>query len=145
METVAVNGAVEVAETAGRAAESLSGVGGALTMCVIAFTVVFLVLGGLTGVIYGIKYIAQGLERKKNEPPSGGSGVQASVASTSPTPASDSRLLAVITAAVAASGISGRITGIYPNGEICLRHVRSSGWRGMALFEGIQALGRDWK
>ena len=48
METATVSAAVEAVEGAARATEGLSGVGGAFTMCVIAFSVVFLVLGGLT-------------------------------------------------------------------------------------------------
>ncbi|NCB17654.1 MAG: sodium pump decarboxylase subunit gamma, partial [Synergistales bacterium] len=38
--------------------EQIEGVGGAFTMSIIAFSVVFLVLGGLSGIIYGIKYMA---------------------------------------------------------------------------------------
>lgn len=43
----------------------LTGVGGATIMSVIAFSIVFIVLGGLTGIIYGIKYMAAAMERKK--------------------------------------------------------------------------------
>ncbi len=46
--------------------DKIQGVGGAFTLTIIAFTIVFLVLGGLTGVIYGIKYMAAGFERKQN-------------------------------------------------------------------------------
>lgn len=44
----------------------LSGVGGATIMSAIAFSIVFIVLGGLTGIIYGIKYLAAGMDRKKS-------------------------------------------------------------------------------
>ena len=47
---------------------SESGISGAFTMSIIAFTVVFLVLGGLSGIIYGIKYLAAGLANKKSPP-----------------------------------------------------------------------------
>lgn len=138
------------ASASARIAEEMSGVGGALTMSIIAFSVVFLVLGGLSGVIYAIKYMAQGLERKKNAPPAGSAprpaAVPASVAPARQSPAGgDGRLMAVLAAAVAASGIGGRIVGVERAGGSRTRPVRSVGWRSAALSEGIQALARDWK
>ena len=143
------------ASASARIAEEMSGVGGALTMSIIAFSVVFLVLGGLSGVIYAIKYIAQGLERKKNEPPAGNvaaGNAAAAAAATAPVAAApaaqtgaDGRLMAVLAAAVAASGIVGRIVGVAPAEGSRTRPARSSGWRSAALAEGIQALSRDWK
>ena len=139
------------ASASARIAEEMSGVGGALTMSIIAFSVVFLVLGGLSGVIYAIKYIAQGLERKKNEPPAGNvaAGNAAATAPAVAAPAAqtgaDGRLMAVLAAAVAASGIVGRIVGVAPAEGSRTRPARSSGWRSAALAEGIQALSRDWK
>jgi Na+-transporting methylmalonyl-CoA/oxaloacetate decarboxylase gamma subunit len=135
------------ASASARIAEEMSGVGGALTMSIIAFSVVFLVLGGLSGVIYAIKYIAQGLERKKNAPPAvsppPSSSVPEVVAASQP--ATDGRLMAVLAAAVAASGIVGRIVGVAPAEGSRTRPARSGGWRSAALAEGIQALSRDWK
>ncbi len=136
------------ASASARIAEEMSGVGGALTMSIIAFSVVFLVLGGLSGVIYAIKYIAQGLERKKNAPPAGSSPPSASsvpevVAGSQA--ATDGRLMAVLAAAVAASGIVGRVVGVAPAEGSRTRPARSGGWRSAALAEGIQALARDWK
>lgn len=135
------------ASASARIAEEMSGVGGALTMSIIAFSVVFLVLGGLSGVIYAIKYIAQGLERKKNAPPAGSppsaSSVPEVVAGSQA--ATDGRLMAVLAAAVAASGIVGRIVGVAPAEGSRTRPARSSGWGSAALAEGIQALARDWK
>ena len=139
------------ASASARIAEEMSGVGGALTMSIIAFSVVFLVLGGLSGVIYAIKYIAQGLERKKNEPPAGNvaAGNAAATAPVAAAPAAqtgaDGRLMAVLAAAVAASGIVGRIVGVAPAEGSRTRPARSGGWRSAALAEGIQALSRDWK
>ncbi len=139
------------ASASARIAEEMSGVGGALTMSIIAFSVVFLVLGGLSGVIYAIKYIAQGLERKKNEPPAGNvaAGNAAATAPVAAAPAAqtgaDGRLMAVLAAAVAASGIVGRIVGVAPAEGSRTRPARSGGWRSAALAEGIQALARDWK
>ncbi|GAB1427026.1 hypothetical protein MASR2M17_04520 [Aminivibrio sp.] len=50
---------------------SESGIGGAFTMSIIAFTVVFLVLGGPEAIIYGIKYLAIGVGNKKDAPGGG--------------------------------------------------------------------------
>lgn len=52
--------------------DKIQGVGGAFTLTIIAFTIVFLVLGGLTGIIYGIKYMAAGFERKQTGAATGG-------------------------------------------------------------------------
>ena len=135
-----------MADTSARVAEQMNGIGGALTMSIIAFTVVFLVLGGLSGIIYAIKYLAQALERKdKNEPPTGGKVVPVAAAPVAATgPKSDGRLMAVLAAAVAASGASGRILGVALAGGAA-RPARSAGWKSVALAEGIQPLLRDWK
>lgn len=121
-------------------------------MSIIAFSVVFLVLGGLSGVIYAIKYMAQGLERKKSAPPSGGSAPapsapapSAPASSSAPVTGADGRLMAVLAAAVAASGIAGRIVGVSAAGGSRTRPERSAGWRSAALAEGIRSHSRDWK
>ena len=134
------------ASASARIAEEMTGVGGALTMSIIAFSVVFLVLGGLSGVIYAIKYMAQALERKKNGPPAGNAAATAPVAAaTAARTGADGRLLAVLAAAVAAAGISGRITGVTVAGGSRVRPARVAGWRSAALAEGIRSLSRDWK
>ena len=142
--------AAAAASASARIAEEMSGVGGALTMSIIAFSVVFLVLGGLSGVIYAIKYMAQGLERKKSAPPSGGSAPApaspaSTTASSAPVSGADGRLMAVLAAAVAATGIAGRIVGVTPAGGSRTRPERSAGWRSAALAEGIRSHARDWK
>ena len=139
--------AAAAASASARIAEEMSGVGGALTMSIIAFSVVFLVLGGLSGVIYAIKYMAQGLERKKSAPPSGGSAPApaSTTASSAPVSGADGRLMAVLAAAVAATGIAGRIVGVTPAGGSRTRPERSAGWRSAALAEGIRSHSRDWK
>ncbi len=147
---VAVPMDASAASASARIAEEMSGIGGALTMSIIAFSVVFLVLGGLSGVIYAIKYMAQGLERKKSAPPSGGSApapsAPASVsASPAPVAGADGRLMAVLAAAVAASGIAGRIVGVSAAGGSRTRPERSAGWRSAALAEGIRSHSKDWK
>jgi len=154
---VAVPMDASAASASARIAEEMSGIGGALTMSIIAFSVVFLVLGGLSGVIYAIKYMAQGLERKKSAPPSGGSAPapsapapsapapSAPASSSAPVTGADGRLMAVLAAAVAASGIAGRIVGVSAAGGSRTRPERSAGWRSAALAEGIRSHSKDWK
>jgi len=122
----------------------IEGVGGALTMSLIAFTVVFLVLGGLSGIIYGIKYMAAGLDRKKGGGTPAAPAVSAAAAPT-PSPAGGAgrnRLLAVLTAAVAATeGRPVRIASVRP-----LAAAAPSGgheWRRMGILEGLGGLSRD--
>lgn len=129
----------------------IEGVGGALTMSLIAFTVVFLVLGGLSGIIYAIKYMAVGLDRKKgggtpaSPSPAAPSAPAAAPAAPSPSPAvgaDRNRLLAVLTAAVAAGeGRPVRIASVRP-----LAASAPSGgheWRRMGILEGLGGLSRD--
>ena len=137
---------------------SESGISGAFTMSIIAFTVVFLVLGGLSAIIYGIKYLAAGLANKKVTLPPGGKAPgavsPASSAVSSPAPAPSlplpsgsspdrGRLLAVLAAAVAAStGRAGIIRSVTP------LQISSSGggeWKRMGIIEGHAALSRNWK
>ena len=135
---------------------SESGIGGAFTMSIIAFTVVFLVLGGLSGIIYGIKYLAAGLGNKKGPtPPASGGGkpqsaspapVQAAAAAPVPTlfaaTPDRGRLLAVLTAAIAAA--EGKIPVI----RSVTRAVPPRGteeWKRMGIIEGHCTLSRNWK
>ncbi|HRX26484.1 MAG TPA: OadG family protein [Aminivibrio sp.] len=132
--------------------EQIEGVGGALTMSIIAFSVVFLVLGGLSGIIYGIKYMATALERKKG----GGSGTApapvapAAAVQTVPAAAGGSdkgRLLAVISAAVAAvEGPGARITSVRPSGGAAALAPRGGlEWKRVGIIETLGGLSRDWK
>ena len=134
---------------------SESGIGGAFTMSIIAFTVVFLVLGGLSGIIYGIKYLAAGLANKKSppSPPSGGSKTQSAppapvqpVAAAAPSLSAATpdrgRLLAVLTAAIASA--EGKIPVI----RSVTRAVSPRGteeWKRMGIIEGHCTLSRNWK
>ncbi len=132
--------------------DQIQGVGGAFTMSIIAFSVVFLVLGGLSGIIYGIKYMAAGLDRKK----SGGSG-----SAPAPVPAAGpaahavaagsgsdkGRILAVISAAVAAvEGPGARITSVRPCGGAAVLAPRGGlEWKRVGIMEALGGLSRDWK
>ena len=132
--------------------EQIEGVGGALTMSIIAFSVVFLVLGVLSGIIYGIKYMATALERKKG----GGSGTApapvAPAAAVQAAPAASGgsdkgRLLAVISAAVAAvEGPGARITSVRPSGGAAALAPRGGlEWKRVGIIETLGGLSRDWK
>lgn len=127
----------------------LQGIGGAFTLSLIAFSMVFLVLCGLTAVIYGIQYLAGGIEGKK----SGGDGTvkapaPAPAAPAAPalsiSPAGDGKLMAVLAAAVAAvEGGGGRITSVRPGAFHSPAGTLE--WRRTAIFEGLGGLSRDWK
>ena len=129
--------------------EHIQGVGGAFILTIIAFTVVFLVLGGLTAIIYGIQYLALALERKQT---GGGGSAPAAVPSPAAPAASgavagtgDSRLLAVIAGAIAAhSGGTFRISSVRPAGS-ALSPSGGAAWRQSAIFESLGGLSRDWK
>ncbi|MEA4881521.1 MAG: OadG family protein [Synergistaceae bacterium] len=134
---------------------SESGIGGAFTMSIIAFTVVFLVLGGLSAIIYGIKYLAIGVGSKKDAPGGGGKpqsappapakaapAAQASTPSLSAAAPDRGRLLAVLTAAIAAA--EGRVPVI----RSVTRAVSPRGgeeWKRMGIIEGHCTLSRNWK
>lgn len=134
--------------------EQISGIGGAVTVSLIAFSVVFLVLGGLTAIIYGIKYLAAGMERKKGTGTgcgaAGGTPVSGSGAGTvSRAVGTESgKLLAVLAGAVAAASGGGgvRITGVTALGSAVLSHpVSGSAWRQAGIYEGHGGLSRDWR
>lgn len=129
----------------------LTGIGGATIMSVIAFSIVFIVLGGLTGIIYGIKYMAAAMERKKtggtNPPPAGGTGSSGGTSGTIARcvgTAGDAKghILAVLAAAVAASG-GGRITSITRARPVC--SAERTPWRQMGIVENLSAPLRNWK
>ena len=132
---------------------SESGLSGAFTMSIIAFTVVFLVLGGLSGIIYGIKYLAAGIASKKVTLPPAGKAPSAvsppaqAVSAPAPAPSPSSpdrgRLLAVLAAAVAAtSGRSAVIRSVTP---LFASPCGGGEWKRMGIAEGHSALSRDWK
>ena len=127
--------------------EQIQGVGGAFILTIIAFTIVFLVLGGLTAIIYGIKYMAAGLERKEK---GGGGGVGRPVpASPASAPssggASDGRLLAVIAGAVAAhAGGKYAVSSVRPLGA-ALSPRGGEAWKQAAIYQSMGGLSRGWK
>lgn len=142
---------METASQAVNLHEQIQGVGGASILTIIAFTIVFLVLGGLTAIIYGIKYMAAGLERKeKGGGGGGGGGVGRPVpASPGSAPSSggapDGRLLAVIAGAVAAhAGGKYAVSSVRPLGA-ALSPRGGEAWKQAAIYQSMGGLSRGWK
>ncbi|MDK2959800.1 MAG: hypothetical protein PWP47_1844 [Synergistaceae bacterium] len=129
--------------------EQIEGIGGAFTMSIIAFSVVFLVLGGLSGIIYGIKYMASALEHKKGggSGKAGASGAPAvHIAPEAAGGTDKGRLLAVIGAAVAAvEGPGARITSVRPGGGAVVAPRGGLEWKRVGIIETLGGLSRDWK
>ena len=132
-----------------------NGIGGALSLALIAFSTVFLVLGGLTLIICCVKYLADAIGRmgKQGSPPSkGGRVVKAAPPKASPGPVTSApapsateggKLAAVISAAILAStGRAVRIKSIIPAGR-GIRGTLSGGWRASALLENYQGMVKD--
>jgi Na+-transporting methylmalonyl-CoA/oxaloacetate decarboxylase gamma subunit len=139
---------METASQAVNLHEQIQGVGGASILTIIAFTIVFLVLGGLTAIIYGIKYMAAGLERKEK---GGGGGVVGRPVPASPgsAPSSggapDGRLLAVIAGAVAAhAGGKYAVSSVRPLGA-ALSPRGGEAWKQAAIYQSMGGLSRGWK
>jgi Na+-transporting methylmalonyl-CoA/oxaloacetate decarboxylase gamma subunit len=130
-----------------------TGIGGAITLALIAFSTVFLVLGGLTAIIYAIKYFG-GVKASPTAPKGNGGTPPAPAAKPASAPVAapvsvpsasgdQKRLIAVITAAlVEATGRPCRITSIEATGTTSSkrRGPRVSLWRSSAIMEGLESL-----
>lgn len=123
-----------------------------LTISVIAFTIVFVVLAGLTAVIYAIKlFAAEGGNGKPEAPkaPPVSKAPTASVAAPVAADANKSRIVAVVTAAILAQTQGrGSILSIAPLGRTgaaaLLETTRA--WRSAGVFERVSGrLTRSWK
>ena len=96
------------------------GISGALIVSVVAFSIVFIVLAGLTAVIYAIKTFSGGAPKSTTPAPASvpaptAAPVTATTASLSATPTNSARVTAVITAAIlAATGGHGKILSVTP-------------------------------
>lgn len=128
------------------------GVEGSLIVSFIAFTIVFIVLAGLTGVIYAIKLFAGDDEKKDSNTPSAGTPAKAAPAAavSAPTAPSDKgRVAAVVTAAIlAATQGRGRILSIVqeglPSRGFLAEATRT--WRSVGIVERVSGrLARSWK
>ena len=129
------------------------GAGGALIVSLIAFTIVFIVLAGLTAVIYAIKFFAGDSEEKGQNTPSAPktavTAPTAPAASGSVASGGKAKITAAITAAiVAATGGRGRVLNIIPvcsqTGSMAFDSTRT--WKVTGVVERISGrLARSWK
>lgn len=134
-----------------------TGIAGAISLSTIAFVTVFCVLGGLTFIIVGVRYLAAAFERGSAPGGKGGSRASSPPASAPPAaskpeastaqPSADrGRVIAAITGALLSAGSSGfRIKSITPVGTQGGRPAGSF-WKQAALIEGLSSLDRQvWK
>lgn len=124
------------------------GASGALIVSMIAFTIVFLVLIGLTLVIYAIKFFSGSGEKKDSGTPSTPvtPAAVASVAAPQP-PAGKSQITAAITAAIlAATQGRGRILSVSPALQDGIAPLSRTTWKTTGIVERISGrLVRPWK
>lgn len=130
------------------------GAGGALIVSLIAFTIVFLVLIGLTLVIYTIKFFAGSSDGNKG---SGTPGTPATAvpvpspavsAASSAQPPTKSQITAAITAAIlAATQGRGRILSVRPALSESAVSLTRTTWKTTGIVERISSgrLTRPWK
>lgn len=136
-----------------------NGITGAVSLALIAFTTVFLVLGGLTLIIYCVKYIAalggglgkgEGNQGKQASSPAGrAAGAGARAASAPPVAIKgkgeeEGRLAAVISAALAAAlGRGVKIKKISKAAPAAGEGSRLSGWKAGILLSAGQGMVKD--
>ncbi|MGI6076088.1 MAG: OadG family protein [Pyramidobacter sp.] len=125
-------------ETANSLAASFDGMGGATALSLIAFSVVFLVLIGLTLVIFAMRYVTKLKKTPKTELPSSAAAPAPSAATAAPA-TEDDELVAVIAAAIAAqTGSLMSIKSIVPAGEHLIG-AGTDGWIACARIEALQS------
>jgi len=131
-------------ETVKTLAASFEGLGGATALSVIAFSIVFLVLAGLTLVIYAMRYVT----KFNAKAPADSAAVSSHDSAAAPrvsASADDGELVAVIVAAIAAqTGTMMSIKSIVPAGT----HLIGEGtdaWIACGRMEALQsALSDRW-
>lgn len=127
-----------------RLAERFSeGLGGAIALAFIAFSVVFMVLIGLTCIIFAVRYLAAALDRTGGGAPAAPKQAPPKPSPEKETPSGggspDGALIAAIAAAVAASG-GGVVTAVRRVTPIGTAIGRGGNWKlaGRAdLMEGM--------
>ncbi len=108
-------------------AAAFEGIGGAMALTLIAFTIVFLVLGGLTAMIYAMRLITD--VKKKS------SDSQLSSSSSPVEGDQEGPLIAAITAAIAAElGGAVRICSVTPVADVL------DGWTLSGRMEALERL-----
>ena len=127
---------------------NFTGVGGGVIMCLISFSIVFLVCGGLMALMMSLKHVVRIFGGKKKE----GQPAEAIPANKPPvdgvnfvaaTPDDESELVAVITAAVSSAlGTSVRVTNISPssNAIAAPSPVVFSAWRMASIMENSKGV-----
>lgn len=121
------------------------GVHGAISLSLIAFSIVFFVLLGLTFVIYAIRFFAGQKGSTPTSRVSTGStpskAVQPSVASAVQSSDSSEEIVAAITGALIAKlGQGVRIVNVRPTGK---ENTGANGWSSWGRFDGMQGLDRS--
>lgn len=122
-------------------ASHFTGVGGAVVLALIAFSVVFMVLAGLSLIIGGLQHFTgaiEGMAKKKAAAPAPAAKPAAPVAKAVPAAGeSKEQLVAVITAAIAAAAGPGmRITGIRP--ILNVRKDYTRGWKTHGRLDNLE-------
>ncbi|MCF4113628.1 MULTISPECIES: OadG family protein [Dethiosulfovibrio] len=121
------------------------GVHGAISLSLIAFSIVFFVLIGLTCVIYGIRFFAgQKGATPTSKVSTGGApskAAQPSTASAVQSNDSSEEIVAAITGALIAKlGRGVRIVNVRPAGK---ENTGANGWSNWGRFDGMQGLDRS--
>lgn len=129
-------------------AESFKGMGGATALSIIAFSVVFLVLGGLTLVIFAMRVVSKVTGNRKATADVSAPEQVAAVAGSVPVgrTSTDDELVAVITAAIAAqTGTMMSVRSIVPSGMHLIGSDETA-WIACGRFEALQGFLPDrWK
>ncbi len=125
-------------------ASSFEGLSGATALSVIAFGVVFIVLIGLTLVIFAMRFVSKFAGGQKAAAPAPAPArpapAPAPAPAVAPAAAEDEELVAVIAAAIAAqTGSAVRISAIVPAGTHLIGND-NLGWIACGRLEGLQGL-----
>jgi Na+-transporting methylmalonyl-CoA/oxaloacetate decarboxylase gamma subunit len=125
---------------------SFSNIGYGVFMCLISFSIVFLVCGGLMLLILAQKYLVAMFEAKDGVSPGGPKnfsepGESAKTNRVSASAEEDEELAAVITAAIAASQSSNvKIVSISPSDQIAARTLAPSLWKMSGRLQSHEGL-----
>jgi Na+-transporting methylmalonyl-CoA/oxaloacetate decarboxylase gamma subunit len=121
-------------------ASHFTGVGGAIVLALIAFSVVFMVLAGLSLIIAGLQHFTkaiEGMSQKKSAPASSPAAKSAPAKAVSVAGENKDQLVAVITAAIAATAGPGfKITGIRP--VLNVRKDYTRGWKSHSRLDNLE-------
>ncbi len=124
------------------------GAGGAVILALIAFSIVFLVLIGLSLIIVGNKCLSDVVDNRKKQrstpaaPKPAAPAVSQAVAAGASQSADEENLIAVLTAAVAATlGGAVTVTNVCPVFAVSRQRGSGSGWRALARTCNLEGRG----